>query len=84
MDNKNRASFTVNCERIAFSRSVSIPLDARGYVHSLSDDLARAIEYYELRITNHELIQTLTNTSKYHESQDVMKFAKELLYKIGK
>lgn len=52
-----KAKFEVSCPEIGFSRSVEIPLDARGYVHQLADDLARAIEFYEIRIELHKLKQ---------------------------
>jgi hypothetical protein len=51
------AEFTVNCPEMGFSRSVHVPIDARGFAHQLADDLAKAIELYELRIENHRLKQ---------------------------
>lgn len=51
------AKFEIVCEAIGFRRSHEIPIDARGYVHQLAEDLDRAIELYELRVENHNLKQ---------------------------
>ena len=55
----NKAKFTVTCEEAMFSRSMEIPVDARGHVHALAEDLAKSMDFYRLKIENHKLKQTL-------------------------
>lgn len=52
---KNFARFEVKCDLIGFSVMHEIPIDCRGYVHKLAEDLERAFLFYKLQIENHEL-----------------------------
>lgn len=54
------AKFEIKCDAIGFSRKHSIPLDYRGYVHQLAEDLDKALELYSLRVENHKLKQEKT------------------------
>ena len=63
-----RAKFEVDCREIGFSRSEEIPIDNREYCHQLADDLARAMDYYELRVENHKMKQALEEI--FEKSQD--------------
>ena len=51
------AKFEIRCDEIGFSRMHMVPIDARGYVHQLAEDLERALEFYALRVENHKLKQ---------------------------
>jgi hypothetical protein len=49
------AKFEVDCEVTGFSRSHEMPLEGRGYVRELADNLDRAMDFYSLRIENRKL-----------------------------
>ncbi len=51
------AKFEIKCDEIGFSRMHMIPIDSRGYVHQLAEDLEKALELYSLRVENHKLKQ---------------------------
>lgn len=43
-------------------------MDSRGYVHQLADDMERAMKFYQLRASNHEMKQCIARVLKYLES----------------
>lgn len=65
-----KAKFFITCEQIGFSRSMEIPIDTRGHVHDLSDDLAKAMDFYRLKIENHKLKQTILGIKNGTRSLD--------------
>lgn len=58
-----KAKFTVTCPEMAFSQSHEIPLDARGYVHSLAEELSKAFDRYKDKVEIHK-IKTQMNVIK--------------------
>ena len=56
-----KANFKVGCPEMSFSRFHEIPLDSRGYVHSLAEDLDKVLNSYQDKIDLHK-IRTILNT----------------------
>lgn len=52
-----KAKFTVECPERSFSRSVSVPMDCRGYAEQLAEDLEKCIRFYEMKDENHRFKQ---------------------------
>lgn len=78
-----KAKFSVNCPEMGFSRSAEIPIDARGYVHRLAEDLDRALEFYEQRIEIHRLKQEIDALRNYG-NKDCTSQADEYLKEVNK
>jgi len=53
------AKFTVTCPEMAFSQSHEIPIDARGYVRSLAEELEKAMDRYKDKAALHKLRQQM-------------------------
>jgi len=52
-----KVTWSVDCPEAGFRRSGETPIEDRGYVRRLAEDLDRAVELYELRIENITLIK---------------------------
>jgi len=55
-----KANFKVECPDMGFSRFHEIPIDSRGYVHALAEDLDKVLIFYQDKIDLHK-IRTLLN-----------------------
>lgn len=63
-----KAMFKVDCPELNFSRSVEIPIDARGYARQLAEDLTRAMDVYGLRIALYDKEVELINLKRKYQS----------------
>lgn len=59
-----KAVFQVTCPEIGFTRGGEIPIDARGYAHKLAEDLAEAMDIYQIRVELHLVKQALQGLVK--------------------